>query len=245
MPGRGDFSDIPVLDVSPLYQADPKAIETVARTLRGYLENVGFLYVVGHPIQPSEVEAVRNAGKAFFALPDEEKLKLRIDRNFRGYLPFAGFDDRHLVRRDGEQAEPERIHLLHARDRCRRSAGEGRATVAGSKSMAGRKGAARIPVHHPGLCRSDVHTRPQDGRRHSRVAGLASAQPRSLLRGADTFLRLLHYPTQPAEEGLFGSAPHTDYGFITLLAQDDVGGLEVKNKDGDWIPAPPMPDRSS
>ena len=57
-----------------------------------------------------------------------------------------------------------------------------------------------------------------------------------------TFLRLLHYPTQPQEEGLFGSAPHTDYGFITLLAQDDVGGLEVKNKAGDWVPAPPIPD---
>ncbi len=57
-----------------------------------------------------------------------------------------------------------------------------------------------------------------------------------------TFLRLLHYPTQPQEEGLFGSAPHTDYGFITLLAQDNVGGLEVKNKAGDWVPAPPVPD---
>jgi isopenicillin N synthase-like dioxygenase len=57
-----------------------------------------------------------------------------------------------------------------------------------------------------------------------------------------TFLRLLHYPTQPEEGGLFGSAPHTDYGYITLLAQDDVGGLEVKNRAGNWIAAPPIPD---
>ena len=41
---------------------------------------------------------------------------------------------------------------------------------------------------------------------------------------------------------LFGSAPHTDYGFITLLAQDDVGGLEVRNKAGEWIAAPPIAD---
>ena len=45
-----------------------------------------------------------------------------------------------------------------------------------------------------------------------------------------TFLRLLHYPTQPEEIGLFGSAPHTDYGYITLLAQDEVGGLEVQEQ---------------
>ena len=38
------------------------------------------------------------------------------------------------------------------------------------------------------------------------------------------FLRLLHYPEQQREEGLFGSAPHTDYGFITLLAQDSSAG---------------------
>ena len=54
------------------------------------------------------------------------------------------------------------------------------------------------------------------------------------------FLRLLHYPRQPDEEGLFGSAPHTDYGFITMLAQDEVGGLEVRNRHNQWIAAPPI-----
>ena len=57
-----------------------------------------------------------------------------------------------------------------------------------------------------------------------------------------TFLRLLRYPPQRQEDGLFGSAPHTDYGFITLLAQDEVGGLEVRNKAGEWIAAPSIPD---
>jgi isopenicillin N synthase-like dioxygenase len=47
-----------------------------------------------------------------------------------------------------------------------------------------------------------------------------------------TFLRFLHYPPQPEEAGLFGAAPHTDYGYITLLALDEVGGLEVRNKSG-------------
>ena len=60
---------------------------------------------------------------------------------------------------------------------------------------------------------------------------------------ATTFLRLLHYPphdmTDP--EAAFGSAPHTDYGFITILSQDDSGGLEVRRKDGTWLAAPPLP----
>ena len=58
-----------------------------------------------------------------------------------------------------------------------------------------------------------------------------------------TFLRMLYYPPQPPQspEDLFGSAPHTDYGFITILLQDDVGGLQVRNITGDWIDAPSMP----
>ena len=42
------------------------------------------------------------------------------------------------------------------------------------------------------------------------------------------------------ENGQFGVAPHTDYGVLTVLWQDKEGGLEVKNLDGDWIPAPPI-----
>ncbi|MBL8056966.1 MAG: isopenicillin N synthase family oxygenase, partial [Anaerolineales bacterium] len=58
-----------------------------------------------------------------------------------------------------------------------------------------------------------------------------------------TFLRLLYYPSQPphSPDDLFGSNPHTDYGFLTLLAQDDVGGLQVRNRAGDWVDAPYMP----
>jgi isopenicillin N synthase-like dioxygenase len=38
------------------------------------------------------------------------------------------------------------------------------------------------------------------------------------------------------------SAPHTDYGCLTLLAQHGVEGLEVRDPAGDWIAAPPRPD---
>ena len=56
-------------------------------------------------------------------------------------------------------------------------------------------------------------------------------------------MRLLRYPPHPAaaNDGQFSSAPHTDYGIITLLAQDASGGLQVRRRDGVWIDAAPLP----
>jgi isopenicillin N synthase-like dioxygenase len=56
-------------------------------------------------------------------------------------------------------------------------------------------------------------------------------------------LRLIHYPPQPAVAAFnqLGAGAHTDWGGVTLLAQDDIGGLEVKNVADDWIAAIPVP----
>ncbi|WP_161774453.1 isopenicillin N synthase family oxygenase, partial [Sphingobium sp. Ant17] len=53
--------------------------------------------------------------------------------------------------------------------------------------------------------------------------------------------RLLHYPPQMGvgEGNQLGAGAHTDWGLLTILMQDDVGGLEVQNADGDWVNAPP------
>jgi isopenicillin N synthase-like dioxygenase len=51
-------------------------------------------------------------------------------------------------------------------------------------------------------------------------------------------LRLAHYPPAPVLADQFGSAPHSDGGFMTLLAQAQVPGLEVWSRSGRWIEAP-------
>ncbi|MEM1163366.1 MAG: 2OG-Fe(II) oxygenase family protein, partial [Pseudomonadota bacterium] len=58
------------------------------------------------------------------------------------------------------------------------------------------------------------------------------------------WLRLLYYPPQSpqAPEDLYGSAPHKDFGCLTLLAQDDVGGLQVQTPAGNWVDVPPIED---
>lgn len=238
---RGDFSEIPILDVSALFSIDDKAAAGVAETLRGYLEQVGFLYVTGHDVPPESVESVREAARRFFALPDEEKLKLKIDRNFRGFLPMASSTIvTSSVAKVSKPNQSESLMLMHE------VAADDPDSIAGKPLQ----GPNQWPSEQvlPGF-RATVETYVSQMELLARK--MVGAIAVSLGMDADaldpyfdkptTFLRLLHYPTQPAEDGLFGSAPHTDYGFITLLAQDNVGGLEVKNKKGEWVAAPPIP----
>jgi isopenicillin N synthase-like dioxygenase len=56
--------------------------------------------------------------------------------------------------------------------------------------------------------------------------------------------QIIYYPPQDAgaDDLQFGVAPHTDYGCITLLWQDDSGGLQVRERASrSWIEAPPIP----
>ena len=237
---RGNFSEIPMLDVSGLYSDDPAKIADVAKTLRGHLENIGFLYVTGHGVPPESIDAVRAAAKLFHAQPDEEKQKLKIDKNFRGYL---GFNTSTIVTSSvAKVSKPNQSESLMIMNEV---------AADDADALAGKplQGPNQWPDESnlPGF-RDTIETYVKQmtdlARRLVSAIATSLGMPADGLDGyfekPTTFLRLLHYPTQPAEEGLFGSAPHTDYGFITLLAQDDVGGLEVKNKAEEWVPAPPV-----
>lgn len=241
MQNRGDFSSIPILDVSPLLSGDFSDRKHVAESLRGYLETVGFVYLSGHGVPKESVESVREASRRFFALPEDEKLKIRIDRNFRGYLPIASSTIvTSSVQQVSKPNQSESLMIMHE--------------VAADDPDAIAEKPLQGPNQWPDEGRvqgfrstvEDYVARMEAlGRRLvstiSLALGMGETDLDPFFDKPTTFLRLLHYPTQPQEDGLFGSAPHTDYGFITLLAQDDVGGLEVRNKAGDWVAAPPVP----
>ncbi|KAJ0077060.1 hypothetical protein Patl1_36234 [Pistacia atlantica] len=73
--------------------------------------------------------------------------------------------------------------------------------------------------------------------------GLQADRMHGYFKDQTSFLRLNHYPACPFPELALGVGRHKDAGALTVLTQDDVGGLQVKRKsDGEWIPVKPVPD---
>lgn len=63
------------------------------------------------------------------------------------------------------------------------------------------------------------------------------------IKDETSFVRLNHYPPCPYSHLALGVGPHKDPGALTILAQDDVGGLEVRRKtDQQWVLVKPTPD---
>lgn len=224
-------SQIPLVDMGPLRDnSDPRA---VGRAIRQASSEMGFLYVYNHGIPDGVFETARSAGYEFFRRPLSEKLKVQIKSDHRGYLQIGH-----------SKMEEDRLPDLKEsfvwghelpEDGC------------GDHPL---RGMNQWPEDPPGL--RPAVTPFFDG---------AHVVARHLLRGfalslelpEDAFLSgmerpmsrasLTYYPPQASGlgEDHFGVAPHTDFGVLTVLCQDDVGGLQVETPAGEWVEAPPIP----
>ncbi|KAL4180344.1 hypothetical protein AMTRI_Chr13g91620 [Amborella trichopoda] len=72
--------------------------------------------------------------------------------------------------------------------------------------------------------------------------GLPASRLQEFFKDHTSSIRLNRYPPCPCPNEALGVGRHKDPGALTVLAQDDVGCLEVKRKDGEWVAVkPPVP----
>lgn len=225
---------IPCIDVTGL--GDQKADARIGQEILEAYGVWGFGYVVGHPVDAGLVGAVFEQSRRFHALPMADKLRIRVNRHHRGYIPFAASTDvNSSVETVTKPNQSESFMLLNEAPE---------AEIAGGTYLAGPNQWPDLPGFRETLVAYN-DAMADFAQALMRVIGAALGDTGALAAAFEhptTWLRLLHYPSQdpqaPADE--YGSAPHTDFGAITLLAQDDVGGLSVKTIDGEWADVPPM-----
>lgn len=87
---RGEFSAIPIVDVSPLAEgAAQTARATTVAALRDALERSGFAYLAGHGVAQPMIDRLRALSEAFHALPAASKRAILMNDYHRGYMPFS------------------------------------------------------------------------------------------------------------------------------------------------------------
>jgi isopenicillin N synthase-like dioxygenase len=233
---RGDFSEIPVLD---LRRADCGAasLQALAADLRRAAIEIGFFTLTGHGVPRGAIDDVLAAARLFFAQTLAQKQALTVDARHRGFLRVGeatmsgakhpDLKESFLFGIDLPESDPDVAAGKPLMGPNRWPEGMPAMRTAADRYMAAIEtcGQRLLRVFAVALDLPDDHFRP------------LFAKP--LARGS-----LLYYPPQPAELGpdQYGVSPHTDYGALTFVSQDDTGGLQIRNRAGAWVAAPPDPD---
>jgi isopenicillin N synthase-like dioxygenase len=230
------MNQLPIIDIGPLYQNDEQGWQQVATAIDQACRQWGFFYIKGHPISTQRIDTLQAMAKEFFALPLAQKLEIDItqSQHHRGYGAIAT-----------EQLDPNLpSDLKETFDMGLHLPAEHPDVLAGKP--------LRGPNRHPSLPGwealmqqhyEDMQALAQTLLRAIALAlGIERGFFDSRFEAPVSVLRMIHYPPRHSASSAEqqGAGAHTDYGCVTLLYQDDAGGLQVRNVDGQWIDAPPI-----
>ncbi len=229
MPPTADFSSIPVLDLA-------RGARALAPDLHRAATEIGFFYLKGHGVPQADIDAMFDAAHDFFSRPLEKKQEMKVDDRHRGFLRVGEAKMYRSARPDLKES------YLYGNDLP-----ESDPDVQAGRPLMGPN---RWPADLPKMkAAADAYYRRihECGLELLRVFACALDLPaefftpfyaKPLTRGS-----LLYYPPQSPDMGpdQYGVSAHSDYGAITFVAQDATGGLEARNRSGQWVPAIPDP----
>ena len=229
-------AQLPIID----FGGDPAETSrqvALAHAIDSAFHGVGFCYFVNTGVPLDLMDRVFAASHRFHALPPERKAALKINGFHRGYMaPNTSLIETSSVAQVKRPNFSESFMVMHE------------LPESDPRHGTPLNGPNQWPADLPGF-REDVQAYDSALRAFCQqllriIARALDMPPHALdryFRNPTTFLRMLHYPPQPVgDDDAFGSAPHTDYGFITILLQDMSGGLAVRNTDGTWLQATPI-----
>jgi Isopenicillin N synthase and related dioxygenases len=224
---------IPVIDISPLI-CGTESRSAVATEIGQACRECGFFYAVGHGVGEDLQRRLERLSRRFFAQDLEAKMEIRMARGgraWRGYFPVGG----ELT--SGQPDLKEGVYFG--------------AELGDDHPMA----RAGVPMHGPNLFPSNIpgfreavleYMAAMTGLGHALMRGIGLSLGLDESYFAErytgdplTLFRIFNYPAQPAATG-WGVGEHTDYGLLTILMQDESGGLQVKSQSR-WIEAHPIP----
>ncbi|NEW93849.1 2-oxoglutarate and iron-dependent oxygenase domain-containing protein [Rhodopseudomonas sp. BR0M22] len=226
---------LPVLDLAR-FDKEPAQRDAFLRNVRDAAFGPGFFYLVGHGISDRLIRDVLTASRNFFSLPEADKLSIEMvnSPHFRGYTR-AG---REFTR--GAADWREQLDVGAEREAFPFS----RAAPAWTRLQGPNQWPSAQPELKPLLLRYQQEVTAL-AIKVLRVFAAALDQPEDVFEpiyapSPHQLIKIIRYPGRAATESDQGVGAHKDSGFVTILLQDSVAGLQVETDDG-WIDAPPLP----
>jgi isopenicillin N synthase-like dioxygenase len=236
------LSEIPIIELGDMLDGLPGAAEAVGARIRAACMEYGFFFVRGHRVPQATIDRVFAVSEQYFARPLAEKLELPIDGNLLGYMPMGGSQTNTEAEMNSKPKPNQNESFFTTRE----------LSPDDPRVLAGKmfRGVNRWPRNPPGFRAALLsYTEALDSLGKSLIPSFAHAFGVSPCYLEEPFaephisLRLAYYPNQSdMSENVFGVAPHTDFGFMTILATTRVPGLEIKPRGRDWIVAPALTD---
>ena len=225
---------VPVIDVSALVRGPAGDPGPAARAIASACREHGFFYVVGHGVPDETQDRLEALARRFFAQDLEQKMKIRMElggRAWRGYFP---------VRGELTSGKPDLKEGLYFGTEL----GDDDPRVRAGLPMHGRNLFPDIPGFGDAVL-AYIAAVTRVGHALMKGIALSLGLPPDYFAARYTgdplvLFRIFHYPPAAPRTDDWGVGEHTDYGVLTILKQDDVGGLQVKSRDR-WIEAPPVP----
>ena len=227
---------LPIIDLGSSGAGDETSLTRIVAEVGAVCRGAGFFYVINHDVDQGLIGEAFAQSRRFFALSVAGKRKLAIEmvggnRGYSGLLHEA-LDPA----RGPDMKEAFNVGLELAADDPELLAG---APFRSLNAWPGVPGFRDTLLSYYDACAG------LGARLHRAFAsdlGLSRDFFDDKFDRPMATLRLLHYPAPPrGSDPQTGAGAHTDYGNLTLLATDDVGGLEVRTRAGQWIEAPVIP----
>lgn len=229
----GDRFRLPIIDVSALVTGIGDRADAARRIAQACRE-LGFFYIVGHQVDERLQRRLEEASRMFFAQPLDAKLDIRMEkggRAWRGYFPVG--DELTSGKPDLKEGLYFGAELTEAHPLVK----------------------SGTPMHGPNLFPRGMplfgetvleYIAAMTSLGHAMMKGIALSLGLDESYFAERYtgdplilFRIFNYPPQVSEEQSWGVGEHSDYGLLTILKQDESGGLQVKSKSG-WIDAKPV-----
>jgi isopenicillin N synthase-like dioxygenase len=237
------LSAVPVIDLKGGAGANAAERSAIAAQIRDACRNIGFFYAVNHGVPADLIRDQFDWTARFFALPMAQKqpLHMRNSPTTAGYEPVA---EQQLDSQDttGEAAPPDLKESYY----CGLEVPEDHPfALRRVRGIGHNQWPGNLPGFQEQMIAYQAAMRSLGDHLLSLIALSLDLEEDWFAQHHDwpsAVLRLVRYPPQPeaAAFNQLGAGAHTDWGGVTLLAQDDIGGLEVRNAAGEWVAAPPI-----